>query len=375
VQRVAANDFARQWEEVGADALAAMDRVGRSGRLVLGEELRGFEAELAAWWGTAHAIGVASGLDALEIALRCAGVAPGDRVLTTPLTAFATTLAILRAGAEPVWCDVDESGAMDLDAAAGALARDGAIRAVLPVHLYGHPIDPSRLEALAAAHDVVLVEDCAQCAGARRDGRPTGTAGRVSATSLYPTKNLGAMGDGGAVTTDDADVAEVVRSLRHHGSEPDDANRHVRAGWTARLDNLQAALLRLKLPHLEGWNRQRREAAERYHEALDDLEGVTLPPPDPEQGAQVFHLFVVELDERDRVLARLREDGIGAAVHYPTPVHLQPAWSHLGEPGDFPAAERLAQRALTLPAFPGITPAEVDRVAKALRTAVAAAMA
>src|SRR5919107_1677094 len=167
-QRAAAHGFARQWEDVAADALAAIDRVGRSGWLVLGEEVRGFETELAAWWGTTHAIGVASGLDALEIALRCAGVARGDRVLKTPLTAFATTLAILRAGAEPVWCDVDESGSMDLDAAAAALARDGAIRAVLPVHLYGHPIDPSGLEALAAEHGVVVVEDCAQCAGARR---------------------------------------------------------------------------------------------------------------------------------------------------------------------------------------------------------------
>jgi dTDP-4-amino-4,6-dideoxygalactose transaminase len=168
-------------------------------------------------------------------------------------------------------------------------------------------------------------------------------------------------------------VAEVVRSLRHHGAAPGDANRHVRPGWTARLDNLQAALLRLKLPRLDRWNRERRNAAERYREALAGLEGVTLPPSDPEQGTQVFHLFVIELDERDRVLARLREDGIGAAVHYPFPVHLQPAWSALGEAGAFPAAERLAQRALTLPVFPGITPAEVDRVASALRTAVAAA--
>jgi dTDP-4-amino-4,6-dideoxygalactose transaminase len=181
------------------------------------------------------------------------------------------------------------------------------------------------------------------------------------------------MGDAGAVTTGDPELAATVRSLRHHGAAPDDANRHERAGWTARLDNLQAALLRLKLPHLDRWNTQRREAAERYREALADTP-VQLPPGDPEDARQVFHLFVVEVpdgDERDRVLGELRADGIGAAVHYPTPVHLQPAWSELGEPGAFPAAERLAQRALSLPVFPGITPAQVDRSAAALRRALA----
>jgi dTDP-4-amino-4,6-dideoxygalactose transaminase len=367
-------DLSRQYEPIAAHARSVFDRIATSGAFILGTELEAFEAEFAAYCGTAHCVGVGNGTDALKLSLDAMGVGPGGEVVTAAMTFVATVEAIAATGARPVLVDVDPL-TRNIDPAGVAAALRPETQAVVPIHLYGRPAPMGELAAACQGAGVPLLEDAAQAHGATLEGRRAGALGAAGAFSFYPTKNLGALGDGGAVTTDDAGVAEVVRSLRHHGAAPDDANRHVRAGWTARLDNLQAALLRLKLPHLEGWNRQRREAAERYREALDGLEGVTLPPPDPEQGAQVFHLFVVELDERDRVLARLREDGIGAGVHYPTPVHLQPAWSHLGEPGDFPAAERLAQRALTLPVFPGITPGEVDRVAKALRTAVAAAVA
>jgi dTDP-4-amino-4,6-dideoxygalactose transaminase len=365
-------DLARQYEPIAAHARSVFDRIATSSAFILGTELEAFEAEFAGYCGTAHCVGVGNGTDALKLALEAMGVGPGSEVVTAAMTYIATVEAIAATGAQPVLVDVDPA-TRNIDPAGVAAALRPETKAVVPIHLYGRPAPMGELAAACEAGGVQLLEDAAQAHGATLAGRRAGALGTAAAFSFYPTKNLGALGDGGAVTTDDAGVAEVVRSLRHHGTEPGDANRHVRAGWTARLDNLQAALLRLKLPYLEGWNRQRREAAERYREALDGLESVTVPPPDPEQGVQVFHLFVVELDERDRVLARLREDGIGAAVHYPTPVHLQPAWSHLGEPGDFPAAERLAQRALTLPVFPGITPAEVDRVAKALRTAVAAA--
>ena len=236
----------------------------------------------------------------------------------------------------------------------------------MPVHLYGRPAAMDELRG--ACDGVPLLEDAAQAHGAALEGRRAGALGTAAAFSFYPTKNLGAMGDAGAVTTDDAGVADVVRSLRHHGAAPGDANRHVRAGWTARLDNLQAALLRLKLPHLDGWNRSAATAAARYREALDGLPSA----PAGRSGRRRPGLppVRVEVDERDRVLAALREHGIGAAVHYPRPSHLQPAWSALGEPGAFPAAERLAQRALSLPVFPGIKPAEVDRVAEALRGAL-----
>ena len=359
--RVASNDFARQWEDVGADTLAAVERVGRSGWVVLGDEVRAFEAELAAWWGVRHAVGVASGLDALEIALRCAGVTRDDRVLTTPLTAFATTLAILRAGAEPMWCDVDPSGAMDLDAAADALERDRAIRAVLPVHLYGHPIDPSGLEALAAEYEVVVVEDCAQTAGARRDDRPTGTAGRVSATSLYPTKNLGAMGDGGLVLTDDDAVAARARTLRDYGQDRRD--HHVEPGLNSRLDELHAAILRTALlPRLDGWLQRRAAVAGRYTQALD---GSALRPVRPTGGTSANHLFAVEIMDGDpaELAERIGSAGVAVGRHYPVLCPDQPACASVGVAlGDLPTARRLAAQELSLPLHPYLTDSEVDHV-------------
>jgi dTDP-3-amino-3,4,6-trideoxy-alpha-D-glucose transaminase len=359
--RVAANDFARQWEEIGADAIAAVDRVGRSGRLVLGAEVAGFEGQLADWWGVNHAVGVASGLDALEIALRCADIGRGDRVLTTPLTAFATTLAILRAGATPVWCDVDESGAMDLAAAAAALRSDGGIRAVLPVHLYGHPMSPSALEALAERHEVVVVEDCAQSAGARREGRPTGAAGPVAATSLYPTKNLGAMGDGGVVLTDDEALAERARRLRNYGQERRD--HHVEQGLNSRLDELHAAILwSAHLPRLDGWLQRRGAIAKRYVEALD---GSALRPLCPAEGASANHLFAVEVTEGDVEdwARRFSAEGVAVGRHYPVLCCDQPACGGAGVAiGDLPTARRLAAAELSLPIHPHLTDDEVEHV-------------
>jgi dTDP-4-amino-4,6-dideoxygalactose transaminase len=219
---------------------------------------------------------------------------------------------------------------------------------------------------------VPVLEDAAQAQGAELDGRRIGGSGHAAAFSFYPTKNLGAMGDAGALTCDDPELAETVRSLRFHGSAPGQPNRHERVGATGRLDTLQAAMLRLKLRHLDEWNDQRREAAARYRELLAGLP-LELPPEDPPGASQVFHLYVVEVDDRDRVLGELREQGIGAAIHYPTPAHLQPAYRDLGyAPGDFPAAERLAARCLSLPLFPGITEPETERVAAVLRAALSA---
>lgn len=361
-------DLGRQYAPIAEHARSVFDRIAGSGAFILGTELEAFEAEFAGYCGAEHCVGVGNGTDALKLALQAMGVQPGAEVIAPAMTFIATIEAIDAAGARPVLVDVDPE-TRNLDPAGVAAAIGPDTKAIVPVHLYGRPAPMAEL----ADHGIPMLEDAAQAHGATLDGRRAGSLGSCAAFSFYPTKNLGAMGDGGAVTTDDAEVAEVVRSLRHHGASPDDANAHVRPGWTARLDNLQAALLRLKLPHLDGWNRDRRDAADRYREALAGFEGIVLPPGDPEGGTQVFHLFVVELDDRDRVLAQLREDGIGAAVHYPTPVHLQPAWSALGEPGQFPNAERLAQRALTLPVFAGMRPAEVDRVVGALRTAVPAA--
>jgi dTDP-4-amino-4,6-dideoxygalactose transaminase len=362
--RVLANDFAAQWEEVREDALAAIDRVGRSGWLVLGEEVAAFEAELAAWWGVPYAVGVASGLDALEIALRCVAIGPGDRVLTTPLTAFATTLAILRLGAEPVWVDVDDSGGLDLAAADAALAADPSIRALLPVHLYGHPLNPAALRALAAAHRVELVEDCAQSAGAARGGAPTGLAGRVAATSFYPTKNLGAMGDGGAVLTSDEQIAARARTLRNYGQEG--RYHHVEPGLNSRLDELHAAVLRSALlPRLDGWLARRAAAARRYEDAL---RGSVLRPILAAGGRSAHHLLAVEALAGDATAhaERLAAAGIGVGRHYPFLCPDAPACAGTGVTiGELPTARRIAARELSLPLHPQLDDAAIDAVAAA----------
>jgi dTDP-4-amino-4,6-dideoxygalactose transaminase len=358
---VGANDFVRQWDDVSDDVLAAVARVGKSGWLVLGDEVRSFERDLAAWWGVEHTVGVASGLDAIEIGLRAAGVDPGSRVLTTPLTAFATTLAIMRAGCEPIWCDVDESGALDLRRADAALHADPAIRAVVPVHLYGHPLDPAGLGRLAVDHGVAVIEDCAQSAGAERNGRPTGAAGIVAATSLYPTKNLGAMGDGGVVLTNDPSIAEHARALRDYGQRS--RYEHVEAGLNSRLDELQAAILRSALlPRLDGFLARRREVAARYREGLA---GTTLRPVETAGGSSAHHLYPVEVTAGDptEVAARLREAGIGVGRHYPFLCPDQQAVTGVGGiVGELTIARRLAERELSLPIHPYLQDSEVEAV-------------
>ena len=364
--RVPANDFARQWQEIRADAIDAIERVGRSGWLVLGEEVDAFERELAAWWGAPHAIAVASGLDALEIALRCAGVPSGSRVLTTPLTAFATTLAIIRAGLAPVWCDVDDSGGLDLDRAEAALHADRSIRAVVPVHLYGHPLDSEALEQLAAEHGVVVIEDCAQSVGAERNGRPTGLAGEAAGTSLYPTKNLGALGDGGVVLTRSRDIAEQARCLRNYGQRG--RYEHVAVGLNSRLDELHAGILRSALlPRLPRWLSRRREIAARYTEALG---GSALRPIVAGGGRSSHHLFPVEVTAADPsdVLERLADRGVQVGRHYPVVCPDQPAAQDLGSVvGDLGVARRIAEREVSLPINPQLEDAEVDAVLDACR--------
>jgi dTDP-4-amino-4,6-dideoxygalactose transaminase len=347
-------DLGRAHEPLQAELASTFERIARSGAFTLAPELEEFEAAFATYCGAAHCVGLCDGTEAIRLALLALGAGPGREVVTVPSTFIATIEAIAGAGAKPVLVDIDPATrCMDPERLADAIGPDTA--AVVPVHLYGRPAPMD--EILAAAGDVPVIEDAAQA-----HGYPL--RGAAACFSFYPTKNLGALGDAGAVVTDDSEVAEALQSMRHHGSAPDDANLHLRRGATSRLDNLQAALLSVKLPHLDSWNEQRRQAAALYRDALADLP-LQLPP---EEG--VFHLFAVELDDRDRVRASLREAGIGAAVHYPRPAHLNPAWSELGARGDYPAAERLAGRTLSLPMFPGITASEIDRVAEALREAL-----
>ena len=362
-------DLTRQWADLREEATTAFERVAASGAFSLGEDLRLFEAEFADYCGTHHCVGVANGTVAIELALRALGVGPGEEVIAPANTFVATVEAIAATGARPVLVDMHpRTRAIDPETVKSAVnARTAAI---VPVHLYGRPAPVPDMDAFFSDHRLSLVEDAAQAHGATLDGRRIGSLGSAGCFSFYPTKNLGAMGDGGAVVTDDDSVADIVRSLRHHGASPHDANRHDRPGRTERLDNLQAAILRLKLRRLDSDNDCRRRIADRYRRRLANLP-LDLPPLEVDNGRSVYHLFVVEVDDRDRVRSALATSGIGTGVHYPTPIHLQPAWRHLGYgAGDFPASERAASRVLSLPMFPGMDEADVDRVGRALEQAL-----
>lgn len=367
---IALFDLSRQWPALREDALDTFERIASAGAFSLGSELEAFEVEFAAYCQTQHCVGVANGTVAIELALRALGAGPGSEVVTVAHTFVATVEAIAATGARPVLVDIDPATrCMDPRALRAVLSSKTV--AVVPVHLYGRPAPMDAIREICDRAGVAVVEDAAQAHGALLDGRRTGSLGAVGCFSFYPTKNLGAMGDGGAVVCDDSDVAAAVHSLRHHGSGPDDANRHERIGRTERLDNLQAALLRLKLPRLDAENDQRRAVAESYRDALAGLP-LRLPPEDGPGMHSVHHLFVVEVEERDRVRASLRQAGILAGVHYPTPVHLQPGWRHLGyERGDLPVSERAAAHALSLPIFPGMLAEEVARVCEAIGEALA----
>ncbi|MBW3608074.1 MAG: DegT/DnrJ/EryC1/StrS family aminotransferase [Actinobacteria bacterium] len=362
-------DLARRWSSEREAALATFERIAAAGAFSLGEDLAAFEAEFATFCGSAHCVGVANGTVAIELALRACGAGPGSEVVTVAHTFVATVEAIAATGATPVLVDID-AATRTVDPAALEAALGPRTAAVVPVHLYGRPAGIDAIRAVCGPRGVAVVEDAAQAHGARLGELRTGALGTVGCFSFYPTKNLGAMGDGGAVTTDDDDIAALVRSLRHHGSAPGDANRHEHPGGTERLDNLQAALLRLRLRLLDDDNAQRAAIAECYRSRLAGLP-LTLPPEDAPGMSSAHHLFVIETDDRDALRARLAKDGIATGVHYPTPVHLQPGWRHLGyAPGDLPKSERAARRVLSLPIFPHMELAEVERVCAAVERAL-----
>ncbi len=355
-------DLKREYEALKTDIDAAIARVLASGAFVGGAEVAALEAELARYLGVPHVVTVGSGTDALTIALRALGIGPGDEVITTPFTFIATIEAILHAGARPVLVDIDPE-TFNLDPAGLEAAHTERTRAVLPVHLYGQPAAMDAIRAFAERHGLVVVEDAAQAIGARCGQGRVGALGHAAGFSLYPTKNLGAYGDGGFIATADPEVAEAARSLAVHGQ----AGRyhHVRrAGYTSRLDALQAAILRVKLPHLEAWNARRREIAAAYRAALEDVVWVPREAPGV---YHVWHQFTVRTPERDRLAAHLKAHGVGSAVHYPAPAHLQPAYRDLAEEGSLPQAERAAREVLSLPLHPFLTDAEVARVIEAVR--------
>jgi dTDP-4-amino-4,6-dideoxygalactose transaminase len=357
-------DLARQTEALQPELDAVIARVLASGRYVLGEELERFEAAFAAWCGATDAVGVANGTDAIAIALQAVGVRPGDEVITAANTCVPTVVGIESCGAVPVLVDAHPS-TRTLDPGRVEAAITPRTRALLPVHLYGRVAELDPLIEIAAAHDLPLVEDCAQAHGAEWRGRRAGTLGAVAAFSFYPTKNLGALGDGGAVVTSDRDVAGRARLLRNYGER--ERFVHVLRGRNSRLDVLQAALLAAKLPHLESWLERREAIASRYTLALAGTE-VRPPAPFPE-GRHAYHLYVVEASERDRFRALLLEAGVETAVHYPRPIHQQPAYRELGLDRDLAVSERLAETVVSLPIYPELTDDEVERVSAAARAA------
>jgi dTDP-4-amino-4,6-dideoxygalactose transaminase len=370
VTPVAANDFRREPEELLLAELASAERVLRSGWWILGAEVEGFEQEWARHCAAPHAVGVANGLDAIEIGLRALGVGPGDEVITTPVTAYATTLAIQRCGAVPVFADI-EPGTGCLSADSVATCISASTRAVLPVHLYGRAADLDGLATVCDSHGLALIEDCAQAHGAQHRGRPVGSVGRCAAWSFYPTKNLGAIGDAGALTTADAELARTARCLRNYGQS--DRYHHDRAGLNSRLDELQAAILRVRLPWLKAWTDRRREVATRYRQGIDHpLLQPLAEPNDP--ASHVHHLNVLRTPQREWVQAQLAERGVMTLVHYPLPSTEQKALTdHRIAPGGIPHALEHCRTCFSLPIHPFLSDSEVERVIEACNRIPAAA--
>jgi len=368
------NDFKRQWEHTSAGVLAAVASVGESGWYVLGKNVAEFEQALAGLWGRRYAAGVASGLDALEISLRVLGCQAGDRVLTTPLSAFATTLAILKIGAVPVFVDTDRSGHIDLGLCREVLGRRHCvqhdIRFLVPVHLYGNALDLPALQELRAEFDLRVVEDCAQAILATSAGMPAGSVGQLAATSFYPTKNLGALGDGGAILTDDEQFDRLVRVLRDYGQSA--KYRHDEIGYNSRLDELQAAILnRVYLPALPAWTIRRREIAARYRAGIRNARVECLPM--PARSESVDHLFPVLVPEgsKQEFLTYMRSKGILCGEHYPVAIPDQPAMvkSKYEIATPLEHARRIAEREVSLPIHPYLTDDEVECVIDACNAA------
>ncbi len=352
-------DLQAQYRSIASDISAAIQGAVERGDYILGEEVRLFEEDFARFIGTTHAIGVGSGLSALELALRAYGIGPGDEVITAANTFIATVLAILAVGALPVPVDMDPV-TYNIDPVGIKAAITSRTRSIIPVHLYGQPADMERIIALAQKHHLVVIEDAAQAHGAMYAGRRAGSWGHAAAFSFYPTKNLGAYGDGGMVVTHDVAIAEKIRRLGNYGQRV--KYEHTEAGTNSRLDTIQAAVLRVKLCHLDRWNATRCEHAAAYNALLADARFV-LPRTAPNR-THIFHLYVIQLDNRGEVQKFLTSRGIGTGIHYPIPVHMQEACAGLGyHRADFPATESAASRILSLPMYAEMTSAQREYVA------------
>ena len=359
-------DLHAQYRSIASEVTEAMMRVVERGDYILGNDVRFFEEEFAKYIGTREAIAVGSGLDALELSLRAYGVGPGDEVITAANTFIATVLAIMASGARPILVDVNRE-TYNIDPAAIEAAITSKTKAIMPVHLYGQPAEMLPILEIARRYGLIVIEDAAQAHGAYYDGRRVGVLGHAAGFSFYPAKNLGAYGDGGMVVTDDGAIAEKVRRFRNYGQRV--KYEHPEIGTNSRLDTIQAAILRVKLPRLDNWNAARGEHAASYN-ALLAGRSIILPKT-AQKCTHVYHLYVIQLDRRDEVQKQLTARGISTGIHYPIPIHLQEACASLGyREGDFPVTENAASRILSLPMYPEMTIGQREFVAEELLQAV-----
>ncbi len=369
-------DLKRQYQAIGADVSAAVLEVLASGAYIGGAVVQNFEQQFANYVGTTDSIGCNSGTDALYLALRAMKIGAGDEVITTPFTFIATAETISEVGAKPVFVDIDPT-TYNLDLTQLAAAITPRTKAVMPVHLFGNPLDMTELMAIATQHKLIVIEDCAQSTGAKWNGKQVGSIGHFGCFSFFPTKNLGACGDGGAVTVNDAVLAADLRMYREHGSRQ--RYYHEAIGVNSRLDAIQAAVLQVKLQHLDHWNAQRTAVAARYQELLANVPNIITPKPTP-GGESVWNQYTIRIvapagvdaaAHRDAVRTKLMEAGVISMIYYPLPLHLQAVYQDLGLPaGSYPITELVSNQVLSLPMFPEITPEEQQRVAHALKDAL-----
>lgn len=369
-------DLKRQYQAIGADVSAAVLEVLASGAYIGGPIVQNFEQQFATYVGTTECVGCNSGTDALYLALRAMNIGAGDEVITTPFTFIATAETISGVGAKPVFVDIDLA-TFNLDLSQLAAAITPRTKAIMPVHLFGNPVDMTELMSIATQHDLTVIEDCAQATGAKWQGKPVGSIGHFGCFSFFPTKNLGACGDGGAITLNDARLAADLQMFREHGSRQ--RYYHEAIGVNSRLDAIQAAILRVKLPHLDLWNQQRSAVASRYQQLLANIPGIITPQVTP-GGESAWNQYTIRVvapmgtdaaAHRDRVRASLQEAGVISMIYYPLPLHLQAVYQDLGYPvGSFPNTERVSHEVLSLPMFPELTFEEQQRVVYALKDAI-----
>jgi dTDP-4-amino-4,6-dideoxygalactose transaminase len=363
--RVPMLDLSEQYASLKEEVLTKMDQVMSSSRFILGENVKTLEADIASYSGVKYGIGVANGSDALHISLQACGVSEGDEVITTPFTFFATAGAIARAGATPVFVDIDPvTFNIDPSKIEGAITEK--TKAIIPVHLYGQTADMDPIREIAEKHNLYIVEDAAQAIGATYKGRKTGELGDTACFSFFPTKNLGAYGDAGMVVTNNEDLAEKMRVIRVHGSKP--KYYHHVLGYNSRLDELQAAVLNVKFKHLDKWSKLRREHASAYTNLLKSELGDTVTTPvEVEDRFHVFHQYTLRVKDRDKLQEFLKENGVDSMVYYPLPLHVQPVFKELGyKEGDFPESDKAAKEAISLPMFPELKKEQIEYVVETI---------